>query len=194
MKKSKNLIFLAIIVIAIIVIYTSNVKSALENATTYACDYRCLSLFKTSIEVKMDKQEYATIEGKSVKFVQDPLILKKDSDTVGKADDEYHFINQDSHSITVGDETIEVVGEFELLGERYSLYNSKGESIGTVRTNLWGTKGIISDNNGSIVAEYNSGWLRKDYSVTVSNDSKISDDTILLIFASYVSDYSFDNK
>lgn len=198
MKKGEKimlgLFFVAIIVMTGIVIYTSNMKSTLENATTYCCDYRSMNFLKTSIEIKKDDQKYATVKGKNIKFFEDPLEIKKDSVTVGEADDKFHLISQDSHSITVGDEVIEVVGKIELFGEEYSLYNSKGESIGTVKVNIWGTNGKFSDNNGNVIAEYNSGWLRKDYSVTISKDSNISDDTILLIFASYTSDYDFDHK
>lgn len=180
----------------IVVAYTSNIKSSMDNATIYSCNYHTLNFFRTVIDITKNDNDYATISGKIAKIVEDPLTMTDYNDVyVGKAGDEFHFVSQDSHSIIIGEETyIEMTGEFKVLGEEYTIYDSNQKVIGKVTFNLFGTKGVFSDNDGNIIAEYNSGWLRKDYTVTISNNFKINNDAILLIFASYASDFNFDVK
>ena len=204
MKKFKNfekieITFIGGILIAMlsICILTSAFnKSNLQNATTYSCDYHTLNIFKTVIDINKGDKNYATIEGKIAKIVTDPLTMKdKEGNTIGKAGDEYHLVSQDSHSISLKEGAyIEMTGNFKLLGEEYTIYDSEENLIGKASFNLFGTNGVLTDKDGNIIAEYNSGWLRKDYDVTIKNEAKIDSDAILLVFASYASDFDFDNK
>lgn len=185
------------VVVPIIVIVTSNVKSNLENSTVYDCDYHALDFLRTTIEVKdSEGNDYATIQSEHVKvLVVDPLVMRNtQNEVIGEAGDKYDFIEQDSHAISIKDEFyIQMSGDFKVFGDLYYLYDANGEKIGEADFNNWGTNGVIKDTTGKTIAEYNSGWLRKDYTVTISNDTDIDTDAILLVFASYASDYAYDN-
>ena len=201
MKKLKNfeITFIGGILIAMlsICILTSAFnKSNLQNATTYSCDYHTLNIFKTVIDINKGDKNYATIEGKIAKIVTDPLTMKdKEGNTIGKAGDEYHLVSQDSHSISLKEGAyIEMTGNFKLLGEEYTIYSKEKKYIGKASFNIFGTNGVLTDKDGNIIAEYNSGWLRKDYDVTIKNEAELDSDAILLVFASYASDFDFDNK
>ena len=203
MEKIKDLLKDAFVVVfmvvtPIIVIVTSNVKSNLENSTVYECDYHSLDFFNTTIDIKdSDGNKYATIQSKHSKLLMvDPLIMKNNqNEIVGDAGDKYDFIDQDSHPISIGGKIyLQMSGDIKVWGENYNLYDSKGKWIGEADFNFWGTNGVIRDTTGKTIAEYNSGWLRKDYTVTISNDTNIDTGAILLVFASYASDYAFDNE
>ena len=87
-----------------------------------------------------------------------------------------------------------MTGNFKLLGEEYTIYDIDKNCIGKASFNIFGTNGVLTDKDGNIIAEYNSGWLRKDYDVTIKNEAELDSDAILLVFASYASDFDFDNK
>ena len=181
-------------IMLIIIAITSNMKSNMKNSIVYTCDYHALNLFRTEIDVKDDDgKTYSNIKGNYVKIGSDPLVMTSTSgESIGTAGDEYHLISQDSHSIITDRQSIEMVGKVKIFGEEYYLYDTEGKEIGTAVFNFWGTNEKITDEKGNIIAEYNSGWLRKDYTITISKDSNINNDAIILIFASYASDFHYD--
>lgn len=197
MKDYLKEIFAGIVILAVLiaVVITSNVKSNLEDATSYDCNYHSINIFRTVIDIKSQDKDYATIEGEHVKvFVLDPLVMKKDDEVVGKAGDKYDFITQDSHAISLNDNLyLQMSGDIKVFGEQYNIYDSNGKYIGKADFNAFGTNGTFEDKNGNVIAEYNSGLFRKDYTVTIKNDTNINEDAILLMFASYASDFAFDN-
>ena len=180
--------------------YVDNQQFAKESACQSAFDYLDTNKLNTEDFTAWQNGQYATdlqtIEGKIAKIVTDPLAMKdKEGNTIGKAGDEYHLVSQDSHSISLKEGAyIEMTGNFKILGEEYTIYDSQQNFIGKAKFNLFGTNGILTDKDGNIIAEYNSGWLRKDYDVTIKNEAELDSDAILLVFASYASDFDFDNK
>lgn len=70
---------------------------------------------------KKNNEDFAFVKGNLFKFVTDPLTLYDENDNeVAYAGDDYHFISQDSHSITVnGILTAEMVGFVDFFGESY---------------------------------------------------------------------------
>lgn len=161
---------------------------------TYECDYYTFSL-NTHITFEEDGEEYS-ISGKIFTFLTDPLKLKNENgDVIGYADDSYNFITQDDHSIVVnGKFEVAVKGEFEFIGEEYTLLNEKGEIVGRADFNGWCTSGAVYNKNDEVIAVYSKSPLMNDYTVTIYDNDLCSDKAILMIIASYVSDYHADSS
>lgn len=194
---NKLIFFPIIVIIAILILCAKSISPNVpENKVgrTYECDYYSLSL-NTHITFEEDGEEYS-ISGKIFTFLTDPLKLRSSNgDTVGYADDSYNLITQDDHSIVVdGKFEIAVKGEFEFVGEEYTLLNEKGEIVGRAEFNGWCTSGAIYNNNNEAIAVYSRTPLMNDYSVTIYDNDLCSDKAILMIIASYVSDYHADTS
>ena len=174
--------------------YTPEVGNELaKTARTYDCDYHTIS-FHTHITFYEDGERY-DITGNFVRFLTDPLTLKdKNGNTIGSADDSYHIINQDDHCIIInGEFEVAIAGNFEVFGESYELYDEEGNKVGHTEFDTFGLSGSIIDVNGNTVATYSRMIGFNDYSVTIYDNEICSDKAILMIVASYVSDYHADN-
>lgn len=164
-----------------------------KTARTYECDYHTLS-FNTKITFNMNGEEYS-VTGDFVRILTDPLTMKDSKgNIVGTADDDYNLINQDDHAIIVnGQFEVAIHGNFEVFGESYELYDAEGNKVGYTDFNTFGTSGKIVDNNGTAVALYSKNIMFNDYSVTIYDNNICSDEAILMIVASYASDFHADN-
>lgn len=195
---TKVTIFSIILILSVSIILSScgqsNVTTISENSTLriYNCDYHSLS-FKTKISFTKDNNEYE-ISGNFLRFLTDPLTLYKNGEAIGSADDSYHVVNQDDHSIVInGNFEIAVVGNFEVFGNSYELYKDDDVKAGSASFNTFCTSGSITDTNGNLVAVYKKNLVVNDYTVTIYDNDMCSDEAILMIIASYVSDYHADN-
>lgn len=193
------LIILGVPLIVAICILKSNERyynvpeSIKDTERIYECDYHTVSL-RTKITFKMDGEDYA-ITGNLITFFTDPLKLEKNGKTVGYASDKYHFIGQDDHVIVVdGKQEISINGNFELIGNSYELYNASGTKAGYAEFGAFCTAGAIYDSKGTIVATYSSPLLFNDYTVKIYDNDICSDKAMLMIIASYVSDYKADQR
>ena len=72
--------------------------------------------------------------------------------------------------------------------------SAEGNIVGTVEFNISNTGGSIKDVNGNLIATYSSALFMNDYTVTIYDNDVCSDMSILMIVASYVSDYKADSK
>lgn len=165
-----------------------------ESGRTYACDYKTLSL-NTDISFEMDGDTYH-IKGNILRFLTDPLTMYDSNGNVfGCADDTYHIVNQDDHTVVVNGKTeVIVIGDFKLLGNRYELFGQNGEQVGTAEFDTFCLNGTIKDVKGNIVATYKKPFILNDYEVTIYDNDMCSDAGILMVVASYVSDYHADNR
>ena len=176
---------------------TENTESTEVNTETcrvYECDYKSLNI-NTKITTTLDGEEI-TIVGNIFRLLTDPLTVKDSAGNIlGYAGDAYGFISQDDHGIYIGEEfDINMCGNVDLLGESYQLKDSDGNIVAVVEFNMLNTSGSITDVEGSLVAEYSSIPYMNDYTVTIYDNDICSDMSILMIMASYVSDYKADNK
>jgi hypothetical protein len=109
------------------------------------------------------------------------------------AGDDYHFMAQDSHVIFVGGNfTCELVGRVDFWGESYDIYDYSQNKIANVEFNYTNTSGKMYDTEGNLIAEYSSSYILNDFDVRISAECKLDDKTVLMIFCSYYSDYSYD--
>ena len=199
MKIKANVsIFSVILVIGILFTgctnYASTVKEDVKDSKrTYDCDYHTLSL-NTCISFKMDGETYK-ITGNIFRIVTDPLQLKDSKgNVVGYASDDYHVVSQDDHAIIIdGKFEVAIEGNFEILGNSYDIYGDDDVKLGKAEFNELCTSGAVLDNEGHAVAIYNKSLLLNDYTVDIYDNDICSDKAMLMIIASYVSDYHADN-
>lgn len=164
-----------------------------DNGRIYKCDYKTLNI-NTKITTTFNGEEIS-IAGNVFTFITDPLTVKDSKGNIlGYAGDVYGFISQDDHGIYIGDKfDINMCGNVDLFGESYKLKNSDGIIVATAEFNMTNTHGTIKDLNNNLIAEYSSSYFMNDYTVTIYDNNICSDLAILMIVASYVSDYRADN-
>jgi len=192
----------AVVVTAAILIFSNSMgcrsggsgKSAGTNGRKYECDYHTISL-NTEISTQIDGVE-VTISGNLFKFVTDPLKMTDPSGNVlASADDSYNIISQDDHSIVVdGEFEVCIAGNVDIIGESYDLYDHNGIKVGYAEFSAFGYSGGIYDVNGKVAADYSRAFAMNDYTVTVYDNNICSDKAMLMLVASYVSDYHYDNS
>lgn len=94
------------------------------NETTYDCDYKTLSPFKTRITTEVDG-ETVEITGNLIHLFTDPLTMKdSNGNVIGDASDKYCLFTNDDHVISL-DGKVEAVmtGDFNIVGKviRYTM-------------------------------------------------------------------------
>lgn len=189
------IIFIGVICLLIGAVVLSGVKKDIGPCTEYECDVKNLRL-STTIEINKENEDFVSVSGNVFKFITDPLTMYDlNENKTAYADDSYHFIAQDSHSIYVdGTMPIEMVGLVKFFGESYDIYNREGEKIANVTFNQFNTNGEMYDDNGKLIADFNSKLFLNDFDVRITKDCKLNEKTVLMIFCSYYSDQSADSK
>ena len=187
----KKMILLIITLIICCLTACGNTETE-KYSRVYECDYKSLS-FNTKITTVLDGEEIS-ITGNIFTLLTDPLTVKdSDSNVLGYAGDAYGIISQDDHGIYIGEEfDINMCGNFDFFGNSYELKDIEGNVIANAKFNGSNTSGSIVDINGNIVAKYSSSLITNDYTVTIYDNDICSDMSILMIMASYVSDYMTD--
>lgn len=191
-----NRLFYVIVGLILLVLVGVSIynNAPLSDSRIYNNDVKVVSL-NTKIEVSKDGKKYSTIDGDILKFVEDPLKMTKDGQVVANAGDDYNFIDQDDHAIYVGGkEEVVMDGEVKVFGELYNLYDNNGKYIGKADFNYFNTTGHIYGKDCNEIARYTSIMFMKDYKVYIRDNDILSDDAILMIFASYYSDQNYDNR
>lgn len=165
-----------------------------ETGRVYKCDYKSLNL-NTKITTTLNGEEIS-ITGNIFTLFTDPLTVRDSKGNVlGYAGDVYGFISQDDHGIYIGEEfDINMCGNVDLFGESYKLKDSEGNIVATVEFNMSNTGGSMRDMEGNLIATYSSMLFMNDYTITIYDNNICSDMSILMIVASYVSDYKADSK
>lgn len=168
---------------------------ATENCRVYECDYKTLAL-NTKIVTEVDG-ETVTIKGNIFRIVTDPLVMvDSDGNVLGEATDTYKFLTNDDHAILI-DGQVDVVmsGDFNIIGKTYQLYDKDGNQIGKFeRSVMLGLSATIKDTDGNLIAEYSKLPFFNDYTVKVYDNDKMSDKSVLLIMASFISDDMADSS
>ena len=120
--------------------------------------------------------------------------MKKDEVIIAQASDNYNLINQDDHAIVVnGEYQFTMSGGFKVWGEKYTLKDFNNNEIAHANFNVFNTEGTLIDNDGNLIAKYESNYFRRDYTVTIF-DTNLNHNALLLVFASYYSDFAADNN
>ena len=198
-RKNEISLLSSILTLIFVVIFTciranSVDKTIGENILrSYNCDYHSLSMI-TKIDVVVNN-EPMLIKG-NFHLIEDPLTMyNSKGEIVAFVGDDYNFINQDNHGIYEnGNFVMNLEGQFNMVGDNYNCVNASGDIIATVEFNGTNTYGKMLDSDGNLIADYNSNYWRNDYTINIYQDTTYSDNTLLLLFASFVSDFKADNS
>ena len=185
-----------IVIIAVVLTAVCAVMSYAEIPDTYKSQYendvKIVSL-NLKVNASSDNAEYS-IEGEILSKLEDNLTMKdSDGQVVRKMIDEYNLISQNNHSIVDSENNVTYTcnGRIKVFADSYDVYKD-GQKVAYAEFNVFDTEGKLYNANGEKIAQYNSGYFRKDYTVTVFESCKMEDEDVLMIFASYVSDKRAD--
>lgn len=196
MKKNKGrIILVALICLFLLCGLSSANKQKMSDYTEYKCDVKSLRR-STTIDIDKDNEDFVKVKGNIFKVITDPLkMYDLNEKQIAYADDTYHFIAQDSHSIFVnGNLSAEMVGLVKLFGEEYEIYNENGEKVANVTFNMFNTNGNMYDMEGNLIADFNSKFFFNDFDVRITKDCNLDEKTVLMIFCSYYSDQKADSS
>lgn len=105
-----------------------------------------------------------------------------------------------------------ILNDKELIGDEYRTYECDYKSTSLTQTKIETTVGgepvvikggaiaklwitdplVMSDGEGNVIATYKSMLGMNDYTVKICDNDICSDEALLLVFASYVSDAKYD--
>lgn len=195
MKKNKGRIILVVLICLFLLGGLLTNKQKMSDYTEYKCDVKSLRL-STKIDIDKDNEEFVKVKDNIFKVITDPLkMYDLNEKQIAYADDTYHFIAQDSHSIFVnGNLSAEMVGLVKLFGEEYEIYNENGEKVANVTFNMFNTNGNMYDMEGNLIADFNSKFFFNDFDVRITKDCNLDEKTVLMIFCSYYSDQKADSS
>ena len=198
MAKKLNLVIVPVIAISVIVgilvgIGAFSINAPTEFAAQYNCDYKLVSM-ALDVNVVGANTNY-NIHGEILSAYEDNLTMKNSNgDIVKVSADDFNLISQNNHTIMSGN-TVEYIcdGKIKLFADSYDVYDADSNKIAYVSFNMIDTVGVMTDMNGNEIARYDSAALGYDYVVTIFDGCEMDDESVLMIFASYVSDKRADN-
>lgn len=196
MKENKGRIILVVLICLFLLGGLSSAnKQKMSDYAEYKCDVKSLRM-STTIDIDKDNEEFVKVKGNIFTIITDPLkMYDLNENQISYADDTYHFISQDSHSIFVnGNLSAEMVGLVKLFGEEYEVYNENGEKVANVTFNMFNTNGNMYDMEENLIADFNSKFLFNDFDVRITKDCNLDEKTVLMIFCSYYSDQKADSS
>lgn len=197
MKKIIAPIIFVVLVLAVMIGSCFLPFSTPDNAKTqYFCDVHPFAL-KLDIDVEnMDGNKIYNVDGEFFSKYEDNLVmLDQNKEIVREMADDYNFVTQNDHSILDGNGILYAMeGNFSFFGNSYNVYNNEKELIGTLHFDFWFAHATLKNNDGEIVAQYDSNPARADYIVSIMDNCEIDDDSVLMMFASGYSDARSDSS
>ena len=119
----------------------------------------------------------------------DGVFLSGSNDSITMSDTTEHEIASAKNSIiSYGDETYCCEGDFSMFGNSYIIENSNGDKIAEIKVDVFGSKGLMSDDEGNVIARFDASIARKDYIVSIYGSCGFDDEAVLMMFASYFND------
>jgi hypothetical protein len=196
MKKILSLLIILCMIVSLVACGSAPISNVPVNSNgrVYKCDYKTLNI-NTKITTALDGEEISIV-GNIFTVIIDPLTAKDSKGRVlGYAGDSYGFISQDDHGIYIDNKfDINMCGNIDMFGESYKLKDSNGVVVAAAEFNMYNTGGTIKDLDNNLIAKYSSSYFMNDYTVTIYDNNICSDLAILMIVASYVSDYMADRR
>lgn len=190
----KNKLLSLILVFSCVGLTACGTVTEADTDRVYECDVK-FSPFQTKIITEFNGSE-VTIKGDILKFVEDPLeMVDSDDNVLANADDDFNIINQDDHAIYVnGDLSCIVGGDFTIIANHYTIYDTEYEEIANADFDASDCYGSITSTDGVVWAEYSSGFIFNDYTVRIHEECELSDEVVLMLMASYKSDRIADSN
>ena len=176
------------LILAVLALSTSYAETPTEYKAQYAHNVNVMSL-----KLSMTVDNIYTIEGEFFSKMEDNLTMTdSEGQVVRKMADNYNLVSQNDHVISGGNVEYIAKGLIKVGADSYDVYVDE-EKVAYVKFNLWDTEGILYNAEGVKIAQYTSGLLMSDYTVSIFEECSIADEDILMFFASYVSDKRADD-
>ena len=200
--KSRNLssIFtIAAIIVAILVVVVGMLvplRAPQGAESQYFCDVSVLSpRLKIAIS-DMDNNQLYTVGGEFFHSYEDNLFMDDgNGNVVREMRDDYNFISQNDHFFFDSNGYMyRMNGNFKLLADSYSVYDVDDNHIADIQCSLGMNKIVMTDTDGNVIAQCNSNIVRYDYIVSIFDNCEIDDESVLIMFASCVSDARADSE
>ncbi|KAG4094739.1 hypothetical protein H8356DRAFT_508255 [Neocallimastix lanati (nom. inval.)] len=191
--------FLLIIIILAYICYvlmTSSKESKINANSEYRCNFINFSLnSKVQVYSVTPKEELLyIIEAGTLKAFVNPLKLydeRQNHKEIMYTDDKNKYLSKNNHIIQskITNEILcDMEGNHQLIGDTYDLYVNDTQ-VGTAKFDFDCRQGEVKTMSGDLIAEYSKGHLNKDYTVRVKENNIFTDETLLMIIASYIGDY-----
>lgn len=167
-----------------------------EEQKEIKCDYKVMSL-GTNIKMKLNNKNVKVVGSIFTGKIVDPLkMVDSDKNVIARATDEYNILNTNNHTIIVGDNVEAVMhGDFNVIGKSYKIYDGENENqIAVFKRSLSGLGGELTDMDGNVLASYKRYPARFDFTITINDNDTFSDEAIVMILSSFVSDDIADNR
>ena len=200
MAKVFKVVLICVVVIGIVFCILSGfgvfgIDAPTEYKSQYNCDYKVISMTLNVDVVGNDESKY-NISGEFFSKYEDNLKMKNVDDEVVKvSDDHFNFISQNNHTIMSGDDVEYICdGKIKFFADSYDVYDAEKNKIAYVSFNMLDTVGVMIDMDGKEIARYDSSLLGYDYVITIFDECDMDDESVLMIFASYVSDKRADSQ
>lgn len=187
---------IVLIVLLVITVCTLNITAPSDAQNQYFCDYKHMTFDMEVVVEDMNGNKLYDINGEVFAAFEDDLAMAtSNGDVVCYTNDIYNLISQNAHEIYKDDELIYTCdGKIKIFADSYTVYDKDNNKIAYVDFNMLDTVGIMRNTEGDVIARYDSALSRKDYVVSVYDNCNIDDESVLMIFASYVSDLRSDEN
>ena len=184
-----------LIVLLVITVCTLNITAPSDAQNQYFCDYQHMTLDMEVVVEDMNGNKLYDINGEVFAAFEDDLAMATaNGDVVCYTNDIYNLISQNAHEIYRDEQLIYTCdGKIKIFADSYNVYDKDNNKIAYVDFNMFDTVGIMRNVDGDVIARYDSALSRKDYIVSVYDNCNIDDESVLMIFASYVSDLRADD-
>lgn len=190
------LILFIILTIVTVVILTPPYQSYIgDDWVRLNFDVKRLKL-NTTIDIYKNDIKIGYVSGNIIRLITDPLTYyDTENNAIAFADDSYHLIAQDSHSIKDDIGVLaEITGKVKVLGELYDIYDGKGRKLGSAEFDHLNINGKVTNNNNQAIAIYRANPITRDFTLSYSPRSNMDEKTLIMLCACYYSDYAFDEK
>lgn len=167
-----------------------------EERKEIKCGYKVMSL-GTNIKMKLNDKNVKVVGSIFTGKIVYPLkMVDSDKNVIALATDEYNILNTNDHTIIVGDNVEAVMhGDFNVIGKSYMIYDGENENqIAVFKRSLSGLGGELTDMDGNVLASYKRYPVRFDFTITINDNDTFSDEAIVMILSSFVSDDIADNR
>lgn len=197
-KKNNVGVYVSLLVIFGIIVAVCAGAFSVDVPTEYKSQYNCdLKVVSLGMEVSVvgvhDESRY-NINGEIFSAYEDDLEMKNAAGEIVRiTDDKYNLISQNEHVIMNGEDAEYICdGKIKVFADSYDIFDVEGNKVAYVKFNMLDTSGVMVDNDGNEIARYDSGLLRYDYVVSIFDGCEMDDESVLMMFASYVSDKRAD--
>ena len=184
--KNKIYALASAIVVAIAIIVACVSINAPTGRALYFCNNHPMSEH-IDIDVKNDNNDDVYNITNVFFDYTDTLVLDDcNGNALREMDTDYNFVSQNDHVILNGNGMLYSCEDDTGNDGPKKVFNNHKEQVGIIEYNRNRTKLKLKNLDGLVVAECNSSLLRTDYAVTIFEQCEFDDESVIMMFSSYM--------